>query len=253
LSVSADEYRELKIAKDTAMMRAGELAHQLAQAQGDVDDLQERLELTSQRLQAASVESVELKSRNDDLQSKVQWLEKQVQELKGRSSSNHGKGGVPRTPSSRLGQFLTRSSATKPSSIIPPSPLYRLSILTGSSPTSSSEPSLGTLPLTSRADDAVLDSPSETCERLAKPADCVGAADAATSEAVMEGIEDANTAMAAALLQLTQRVQRLEKEKAECLAALVESQNQVEFLLQRHPPHTSSSLESKDVPSNPTT
>jgi predicted nucleic acid-binding Zn-ribbon protein len=249
ISVPSDEYRGIQAAKDTALVRAGELAHQLAQAQSVVDDLQERLELTSQRLQKTTGDSAELKSQNDALQSKVIWLERQLSNLESKGSSSvSGKEGVPTSASSRLAQLLTRTSPGNTSSFSVSNPLHKLSILAGPSPTVSdsyvaSLTSPNYLSLPPIADYGALASSTEnyacTHYRVDNVDAIVEVASTATPDEsgtpAQSDFSDANVMkqMAAELFKLKQQVLHLQDEKAECLRALVASQNHVECLLEQ--------------------
>jgi TolA-binding protein len=238
--VSADEYKALQTASDTAMMRAGELAHQLALARGDVDDLRERLNLTTERFQTSILESVELKALNDAIQAKVEWLEQQHQQhiADGRtvsgSASSPSANGVPRTPSSRLGQLLQRSPAKVSSRIAPAAstsassqaspggwssflasnPLQRLQMLTGAP-----------------ASPAALAPESPTVASSAADEAGMGENGAGPTNNGESNLAD-NEALARELARLKLQVSQLQDEKAECLASLVEAHTQLAGLQQ---------------------
>jgi TolA-binding protein len=245
LVVSADEYKALQAASDTAMMRAGEMAHQLALARGDVDDLRERLNLTTERLQTTILESVEVKALNDALQAKVEWLEQQQQKYiaEGRTDSGSAPSssvnGVPRTPSSRLGALLHRSPAKASSRIAPAAstsashsspgassfmasnPLQRLQMLTGAP--ASPAPAL------------VVESTSPAVASSAADGAGVeenGIGPTANGEPSVAADND-KEATARELIRLKQQVAQLQDEKAECLAALTEAHTQLAGLQQQ--------------------
>ena len=208
VTVSTEDYRSLHTQRDTAMLRAGELAHKLAQAQSQVDDLQERLSTTNLLLETLKAEASEWKSRFCKLEALMEEKNHKIV-----SSNNYGLSPVDdssivasvATQSRGIGGIFSRANDAK----------NFLSVETPTFIGYSTSGSIDSAPSSNfGCESEVVSSQSQVRIQCTQ----------------VEEQKGASEALAAELWKLKQQVLHLQEEKSACLSALVSSQNELATL-----------------------